>query len=277
MGKHKKYIGNDFKYSCCRDKNYIVQCPCSTTCNVTFPRVNKFGYIQTFAKYHAIKTRDQKGEKNTQWKGGVYHNEFTGYDYIRVPDHPFQNNGYVPLHRYVMEQHLSKLAGEEVYIPSELDINHINRNKTDNRIENLEILSHGAHTTFHNEVDKTGWYCYDCKTTEGKIRNGGRIEWRNHPFIEGEHLCTRCVQKSSNKELIICIDCNEQKKKYCKGLCEKCHNRRTSEGSPVIKCKMSGCDNTFHKLDTNGKKREYCRACRLRVKRNARLDSKTKG
>jgi len=47
-------------------------------------------------------------------------------------------------HRWVMEQHL----GQKL-LPSQ-DVHHINGNKSDNRIENLEVIDHSAHSSLHN-------------------------------------------------------------------------------------------------------------------------------
>ena len=49
-------------------------------------------------------------------------------------------------HRWVMERHL----GREL-LPSE-DIHHINGVKHDNRIENLQIMGHGAHSSMHGRM-----------------------------------------------------------------------------------------------------------------------------
>jgi hypothetical protein len=68
-----------------------------------------------------------------------------GYKRIKKWDHPFHDKqGYVCEHRLVMEKYLDK------YLPLKDQIHHINGIKTDNRIENLEILSASDHRTKHN-------------------------------------------------------------------------------------------------------------------------------
>lgn len=67
-----------------------------------------------------------------------------GYISVFVPNHPTATkDGFVLKHRLVMEQHLGRLLekGE--------DVHHINGIRNDNRIENLQILSHSDHTRLH--------------------------------------------------------------------------------------------------------------------------------
>lgn len=53
-------------------------------------------------------------------------------------------------HRWVMEQHLERrLAADE-------DVHHINGVRTDNRIENLEVMDHSEHTRRHNIAAQRG-------------------------------------------------------------------------------------------------------------------------
>jgi len=87
-----------------------------------------------------IKTLNHRvGAGNGGWKGGVFINP-KGYRYLRMAGHPnVQSNGYVPEHRFVMEQHLGRLLGRFEHV------HHINGNKSDNRVENLELVNAQTH------------------------------------------------------------------------------------------------------------------------------------
>jgi predicted Zn-ribbon and HTH transcriptional regulator len=78
----------------------------------------------------------KKGAENPMWKDGRWAAS-SGYIHIKVGDKILLE------HRYVMEKHLGRL------LSSDEIVHHKNRDKTDNRIENLEIMSRSAHAKEH--------------------------------------------------------------------------------------------------------------------------------
>jgi len=66
------------------------------------------------------------------------------YYYAVLPEHPNSTDwGYVLWHRVIMENHLGRLL-----TPEEV-VHHINGDKKDNRLENLELLDKKEHSARH--------------------------------------------------------------------------------------------------------------------------------
>jgi hypothetical protein len=91
-----------------------------------------------------------KRELNPHWKNGITKNQ-KGYLQILMPNHPNNINGYILLHRYIMEQSLKR------YLIKEEVVHHIDGNKNNNDVENLMLFKNGGeHTRYHSKLRKMG-------------------------------------------------------------------------------------------------------------------------
>lgn len=94
-----------------------------------------------------IDRRDFKGKNNPMWDGGNKKGK-GGYTLTYCPDHPYSNRqGYVSEHRLVVERHIGRYL-----LPTEV-VHHINKNRQDNRIENLQLMeSNSAHAKLESHL-----------------------------------------------------------------------------------------------------------------------------
>ena len=72
------------------------------------------------------------------------------YRFAVVKNHPkATKNGYVLLHRVIIENHLNRLLDDNEVV------HHINEDKLDNRIENLQVMLISEHVRLHKSTGKT--------------------------------------------------------------------------------------------------------------------------
>ena len=98
--------------------------------------------------------KNMSRENNPNWKGGI----IKEYRYIKIhkPDHPNSNSsGYVYLHRLVYEHYLKILFDEDVYLPSEVEIDHETNDPGDNSFINLNCFTKSEHTKIHHQRKKS--------------------------------------------------------------------------------------------------------------------------
>lgn len=143
LSNNRKYCSRQCKYKA-SEVNYKHICK---ECDVAFyskQKISNYCTLSCSGKNAARHIKNHRGNTNSgskhwNWKGGF---NYSSQGYIQV------NVGIRKRklqHRLVMEKHLGRelLKSEQVH--------HINGDKTDNRIENLQVLSASEHTKLHLE------------------------------------------------------------------------------------------------------------------------------
>lgn len=169
-------------------KGYYKYCECG--CKELIRCISKNGRYRRFKFGH-----QNRGENRGGYKGYTINDD---YIYDHRPNHPFRNSGnYVAEHRLIYEHYLKILFDEDIYIPPNYDVHHINKNKQDNRLINLELMAIIDHLKHHNpRKDNSKTVCSICGSTKTYITKNGCEDWYGNN-IDGPK-CKSCYMKEYN-------------------------------------------------------------------------------
>ena len=113
------------------------------------------------------------------------------YCYAVVANHPHATkHGYVLLHRIIIENHLGKILNTNEVV------HHIDGNKKNNSIDNLEVLTREAHAKLHQKQigrEYVDLKCPWCNKIFSKPRN------TTHLQKPSKYNCTCCSKSCRGK------------------------------------------------------------------------------
>lgn len=154
---HPKNTQRKFCSKTCADQAMVLPLKACELCAVEYqPRSRKSRFCSRACGAKASGIAKRKGP----------HLSARGYVIEYMPEHPMaMRTGYIQQHRRVMAEHLGRLLD-----PDEV-VHHKNEIKTDNRPENLEVLSKAA----HDRIPKPPPKPIACPHCGGKIAVSGRV------------------------------------------------------------------------------------------------------
>jgi|SRR3982751_6792 len=161
---------------------------CACGCGTKIQSIDKYGKERFYALNH-----HRKNKPSPNNKGGKFVND--KYEYTYVPNHPYATKrGYVLTSRLVIEKSIGR------YLTKSEVVHHIDKDPTNNKIENLKLYSsHGEHIgTEHNPKQNFDRTCSKCgSNTTGTQKKGDKYypKWFVDK-INGGFLCRTCYDSN---------------------------------------------------------------------------------
>jgi hypothetical protein len=120
---------------------------CICGCGHLIPDINKLGKVSTYKHGHNNRIKPYqplKYDSYREYNGGIIVDK-DGYVCIKTPNHARATKGhpYIYEHVLVMENHLERYLRD-----SEL-VHHIDGDKQNNRLKNLQLTTNSKHVSFH--------------------------------------------------------------------------------------------------------------------------------
>lgn len=115
---------------------------------------------------HARPLAGRRGPEHPAWRGGRAIDQ-DGYVRLYLPDYEYRRKTpYVFEHVVVMERHLERrLAPDET-------VHHIDHDRQNNALDNLEVKLRGAHSSHHRKLDIAGRQ----RDARGRFAPGGDVD-----------------------------------------------------------------------------------------------------
>lgn len=180
----------------------------------------------------------------------------TGY-YLSGPI----NHKRYRLHRYIYEKYNGP-------IPKGYDIHHIDHNKDNNEIENLQLLSSTKHKSIHaKEVSEETRQKY--RDNMNNVVRPKAIEW--HKSAEGRawhreqwKVSLGKVKHEQKPRKLKCLNCGKEYEtttfgdtKFCSNNCKCAYRRKLGIDDEIRKCNKCSKEYTVNKYSF----RKYCYEC----------------
>jgi hypothetical protein len=168
-------------------------CKCGCGQSIELKSKTNFTLVQWapkhyFRYYNKNHYTNKTNSKCHNWRGGVYITE-KGYKTVKI------NKKNVLLHRFIYESY------HACCILPWIDIHHINENKLNNHISNLQLLSRSAHAVLSGMKDLSSNRCIICKSDKTYMQKKKNGVMRPHWLYDKNKnpICIKCHRREKKK------------------------------------------------------------------------------